>query len=193
MKKISLLSTALLISSAFIYAQVKQETNTPQPDGDVDIVNVMIAEQESSGPPSSVHAENTDITRSITTPGQTRTIKLKNTIERKMLGYKKWGTHYPTKFIVTANNKVVFKMEQKEVSAKEEVSVIIVDNKLTMHYDYEFLNGRRAGSKTTEFKVAPEATTLTLSFDWKDKENPQHIILDSATVVSSEDIKLAQA
>lgn len=114
--------------------------------------------------------------------GETRTISVENAITKKMLGYKYFGTHYPTTFTITANGTEI-KQESKEL-------IKIANNQLKVLYHFEFLNGKKRGSKEVIFAVKPGADTLTIAFDWKDE---WRILIDKtkAEPVDAKEIELA--
>lgn len=92
--------------------------------------------------------------------GEQRTISIQNAITKKMLGYRYFGTHYPTSFKITANGKEI-KEESKEF-------IKLANNQVTIRYTFEFLNGKRKGAKEITFAVKPNADNLSIAFDWKD-------------------------
>ncbi len=92
--------------------------------------------------------------------GEQRTISIENGITKKMLGYRYFGTHYPTLFKITANGKEI-KEESKEF-------IKLANNQVTIRYTFEFLNGKRKGAKEITFAVKPNADNLSVAFDWKD-------------------------
>lgn len=94
------------------------------------------------------------------TTGEQRTVTVENAITKKMIGYRYFGTHYPTSFKITANGKEI-KEEGKEF-------IKLANNQLTVRYSFEFLNGQRKGAKEITFAVKPKADNLTIGFDWKD-------------------------
>ncbi len=108
-----------------------------------------------------------------------RTVKIKNNIVEKKLKYKYLFLSYiPTKFSITINGQ--------ELKRDEKMDVTIKDNKLSVRYDYEFMDGKRTGAKVVHFEVDPEAQELDLSFSWKDE---WRIIIDGATPTSFERIE----
>lgn len=92
--------------------------------------------------------------------GEQRTISIQNAITKKMLGYRYFGTHYPTSFTITANGKEI-KEDGKEF-------IKLANNQVTIRYSFEFLNGKRKGAKEITFAVKPNADNLSIAFDWKD-------------------------
>lgn len=93
----------------------------------------------------------------------TRTVTVYNGIEKNMLGYKKFGTHYPTTFKITVGNSVV--------KQGDKVSAPIKDNTLIMRYDFEFMNGYRNGAREVTIDLKPDTNTITLAFNWKQKQH----------------------
>lgn len=113
---------------------------------------------------------------------QTRTIVVKNGITRKMLGYSHWtGTYRPTTFVID--------IDGNPLGQNEEQSVTIKNNRLTVSYRYSFMKGYRTGARNITFIVDPEATTVTLTFAWKDK---WHILCDNASPESAEEIEFKE-
>lgn len=92
----------------------------------------------------------------------THTITVVNGIEKKMLGYRKFGTHYPTTFKLSIGDKIL-----EEGSS---ISTPIQDNTFVVRYDFEFMNGYRNGAEEVTFTLKPGVEKLTLVFDWK-REN----------------------
>ena len=92
--------------------------------------------------------------------GEQRTVSVQNAITKKMLGYRYFGTHYPTSFKITANGKEI-KEDGKEF-------IKLANNQVTVRYSFEFLNGKRKGAKEITFAVKPQADNLSIAFDWKD-------------------------
>jgi hypothetical protein len=78
-----------------------------------------------------------------------------------MLGYRKFGTHYPTTFKITIAGKLL-----KE---GDSLSTSIKNNILTVRYDFEFMNGYRNGAKEVLFTLKPGVEQLTLAFNWKEE------------------------
>ena len=110
---------------------------------------------------------------------ESRTVKIKNNVVEKKLKYKYlFLTYIPTKFSITINDQ--------ELKQDEEMDVTIKDNKLSVRYDYEFMDGKRTGAKVVHFEVDPEAQELDLSFSWKDK---WRVIIDGAEATSFERIE----
>jgi len=88
-----------------------------------------------------------------------RTITVINGIEKKMLGYKKFGTHYPTAFKITVGSTVV---EQGNT-----IKAPVKDNTLVVRYDFEFMNGYRNGAREVTIGLKPDTDAITLAFNWK--------------------------
>jgi len=88
-----------------------------------------------------------------------RTITIHNGIEKKMLGYKKFGTHYPTSFKLLVGSTVI---EQNSST-----TALIKNNELVVQYNFEFMNGYRKGAKEVTFTLKPETESISLGFNWK--------------------------
>jgi hypothetical protein len=110
--------------------------------------------------PAVVPAEVKPVTAPVSQAAQERTISIENKITKQMLGYRYFGTHYPTMFKITANGTEI-KPESKEF-------IKLADNQLTVRYTFEFLYGKRKGAKEITFAVKPQADNLSIAFDWKD-------------------------
>lgn len=110
-----------------------------------------------------------------------KTVTLNNNIEHKMLGYKKFGTHYPSNFSITIDGKKIIQAGSKEIEKKEDtVTVPVANGTITLRYDYEF-GTYKTGANIVEFKTDPKKTTYDLEFSWKDDNR---IIIEGTEVVS---------
>jgi len=88
-----------------------------------------------------------------------RTITVHNDIEHKKLGYSKFGTHYPSLFMVHVNDE--------EVVNGNPATVTCTDNTLHVRYAYQF--GRyRNGAEVIEFDLDPKTQEIHLAFNWQD-------------------------
>jgi hypothetical protein len=103
-----------------------------------------------------------------------RTITVINGIEKKMLGYKKFGTHYPTAFKITVGNSVI--------QQGNKVAAAVKNNTLIVRYDFEFMNGYRRGAREVTVELKPNADAITLAFNWKQK---YHLVVAEADKVIS--------
>lgn len=122
-----------------------------------------------------------ELQKSETTP-KTRTITIKNGITPKMLAYSHWtGKYKPTTFSVSVDGH--------SLTEDNEFPVDITDNKLTVTYRYSFMKGYKTGARSINFKVDPEATTVDITFAWKNK---WHILCDHATPESAEEIEFKE-
>jgi hypothetical protein len=100
------------------------------------------------------------------------------------LGYKHWtGWHYPTKFIMKLNNVEILAFDGKEFTRKNATIDLDVQEPFVIHFDWEFLNGRRQGWRTITFKLDQNAQAIDLDFDWKDE---WQVLVKQAKPVSSE-------
>lgn len=117
---------------------------------------------------------------------KTRTITIKNGITKAMLGYSYFGTYYPNKFTITANGTPLVSLDKSsfrnikhkhEIVQNNYVNTEITDNTLIITFDFEFLDGRKAGTREVTFTIAPEIESLTLTFNWK--HDDWHVILDT--------------
>ena len=103
-------------------------------------------------------------------PPKKRRITIINGIDDTMLKYKHWtGRYKPTLFTLACNDQTIEQGEKKTVE--------ILDDKLSVVYEYEFMNGRRKGKKRIDFTVDQSHDTLELTFKWKDK---WHVYIDHA-------------
>lgn len=108
----------------------------------------------------------------------TRTIKVTNSIDDSMLGYKHWsGTYTPKTFVIHANGKKINEDKTK--------SIEITNNRLLIRYDYDFgYNIKKArGAVEITFEVDDTSTTCDLTFSW---DNKWRILIDNATALSEE-------
>lgn len=84
-----------------------------------------------------------------------------NAIEKKMLGYHKFGTHYPTTFKVTVGKDTIPQGGTCTATPS--------NNAVCVRYDFEFMNGYRNGAAEVTFNLKPGTEALTLTWDWKAK------------------------
>ena len=103
-----------------------------------------------------------------------RTIKLHNAITNDMLKKKHLlKTFVPTKLIIYVNGK--------EFKQDETVSINVKDNKLTISFDYEFLDNKKySGTHEVTFELDPAKNEFDLTFTWNGK---QHLLIDGTDVV----------
>jgi hypothetical protein len=109
-----------------------------------------------------------------------RTITVVNGIEKKMLGYKKFGTHYPTAFKITVGNSVI--------QQGDKVATAIKNNTLIVRYDFEFMNGYRNGAREVLIGLKPDAEAITLAFNWKEKQHLAIAETDRVTSMVEKDV-----
>lgn len=110
--------------------------------------------------------------KSAPTTQAVRSVKIVNTINHEMLGYKHWtGKYHPTTFTMTINGK--------PFSFEEENEVAVEHDKLLIEYYYEFMNGYRKDRVKLEFNVPQKISQLTMSFDWKSRP---HVLFDEDSV-----------
>lgn len=101
------------------------------------------------------------------------------------LGYKHWtGWYYPTKFILTINDKQVITFDGKEFTRPTKELTFNPKEPLKAHFVWEFLNGRKAGWRSTDFQLMPEAKSIYIGFDWKDQ---WQVIIDQAAPITKSD------
>jgi hypothetical protein len=92
----------------------------------------------------------------------TRSIKVKNNISHDMLGYRKFGMHYPKEFKIF--------IEGKELKENQMVTTKIQNNVLPIvfHYDFGYsYKGRGKGKRCSTFKIPPTNQEVVLAFNWK--------------------------
>lgn len=155
-----------------------------------DVPNITLAKNTRKSAPEPKHIANpvivkTDVpspdTQKTVTPA-VKKVKIKNSIEKAMLGYKHWtGRYFPTKFVITFNGVPIENGSSNSVT-------IDANKKLIVKHEYEFLNGRRAGWRQIEFEVQQSATELDVTFNWL---HENHVIIDKAkaTKIISNDAK----
>lgn len=101
------------------------------------------------------------------------------------LGYKHWtGWYYPTKFVLTINDMPVITFDGKEFTRPTKELTFDPNQPLKAHFVWEFLHGRRAGWRSTEFELNPEAKSIFVGFNWKDQ---WQVIIDQAAPIESSD------
>lgn len=101
------------------------------------------------------------------------------------LGYKHWtGWYYPTKFILTINESPVIVFDGKEFTRPTKELTFDASQPLKAHFVWEFLHGRKAGWRSTDFQLSPDAQSIFIGFDWKD---PWQVIIDQAAPIAQSD------
>lgn len=106
-----------------------------------------------------------------------RKVSINNEITHNMLGYKYWGIKYhPSKFVLSVNGQEIENESTKIITLNP-------DQTIKVHYEYEFLNGRRKGWRETIYKVAENIDKINISFDWHNKSS--HLLIDNVTLISS--------
>lgn len=101
------------------------------------------------------------------------------------LGYKHWtGWYYPTKFILTINDIPVITFNGKEFTRPNKELTFDPSKPLKAHFVWEFLHGRKAGWRSTEFQLNPDAQSIFIGFDWKDQ---WQVIIDQAAPIAQSD------
>lgn len=101
-----------------------------------------------------------------------RTVTITNNIDHDMLGYRYlMKTHHPDEFVLSINGK--------EIKEKECHTLPIENDKVVIHFDYQWASGLYKGSKDVHFDVEPAVDKLTVTFDWKDK-NGYQVLVDRA-------------
>jgi hypothetical protein len=106
---------------------------------------------------------------------KTRTIKIYDDITDAMLSYKHWTGRYTPTFFELAVNGTLFQDTQ------DPLSIQVIDSLLMIRYTYEFMNGRRGGSKEVTFQLDEQCDEFHITFSWKDE---WRIIIDHATPLS---------
>ncbi len=172
--------TAVEEHAAAATAEITAQKITPKAIHKAKLENPKAATEEQTAPISAITTPDKPDAQALTTipaapkagtqqpipaaergTGEQRTVTVENAITKKMLGYRYFGTHYPTSFKITANGKEI-KQEGKEF-------IKLANNQLTVRYSFEFLNGQRKGAKEITFAVKPKADNLAIGFDWKDE------------------------
>jgi hypothetical protein len=106
-----------------------------------------------------------------------KTIRICNKIDAKALGVKHWtGTYSPTKLEISLNNVPFVIVGDNPIALETLQEIPCADNRITVYYHYEFLNGMRKGSDTV-FYTCTDATQLEMRFSW---DTPWHVELGGA-------------
>lgn len=106
------------------------------------------------------------------------TVTVRNNIATSALAVKHWtGTYSPTKLEVTLNGIPFIIVGNESIALDAAQEVPLVDNKISVHYVYEFMNGMRKGSDTIVYTIIDVRQPLTLSFSW---DTAWHVELDGA-------------
>ena len=112
-----------------------------------------------------------------------KNVTIRNLIEQDMLKYKHWtGTYEPTTFVLSINDK--------EITSGSKEMVTIVDNILSVRFDYAFLNGKRKDAKIISFEVEENVKDLNITFNWKDK---WQVLIDNAIPIEKNKVKFNKA
>ncbi len=109
---------------------------------------------------------------------ENRTAIIANNIEDESLVYNSfWGKFSPSEFTVFIDGKEIKKTMPQNIK--------IVNNTLTIRYDYAFGNHRK-GSKEITFSIPKDKKDLDLTFSWKKKSR---LLIDDAKVTDIKKIK----
>ncbi len=102
-------------------------------------------------------------------------ITISNNIKPDMLTYKHWtGKYNPDSFKVSVNNTEIAQGATLQIPSETKT--------VNVTFDYSFVNGKRAGSKTVAYKLNDDATQANITFSW---DNDNKIIIDNGTAVAS--------
>lgn len=105
-------------------------------------------------------------------------ITVHNKINVKELAVKHWtGTYSPTKLEITLNGIPFIIVGPDAIALDAAQEIPGIDNKISVHYVYEFMNGMRKGSDTIAYHVPSNAERLELSFSW---DTAWHVELEGA-------------
>jgi hypothetical protein len=105
-----------------------------------------------------------------------KTIRICNKIDAQKLGVKHWtGTYSPTKLEITLNNVPFIIVGSNPTTLETLQEIPCTDNRITVSYHYEFLNGMRKGSDTVIYTFT-DATQLEMHFSW---DTPWHVELSA--------------
>ena len=181
---IAILAPILIVSTKQTKTPL-QEAIAPAEDG---VIKLAQKPEQPKAPEDSKASKDTTINlqKSLDKTEQakktTRTITLKNNVERSMLGYQKFGTHYPSNFSISIDGNNVVKVNSKEIEKKEDTVTLAVkeNDTIKIRYDYEF-GSYKTGANVVEFKLPSDKNTYDLAFSWKDDNR---IIIEGTEVVS---------
>jgi hypothetical protein len=102
-------------------------------------------------------------------------ITINNNIQPGMLTYKHWtGKYNPDSFKVFVNNTEVAQGTSLDLPSETKT--------VDLKFDYSFVNGKRAGSKTVSYKLNENSTQGNITFSWDDDNK---IIIDNGTAIAS--------
>lgn len=152
---------------------VAQATNAPDRADSTSTIQQPVLKKPATEPINK-HQEAKTAQKTVKALPANRTITVHNGIEKKMLGYKKFGTHYPTNFKVTIGKAII--------QQGADVTAAVKDNTLMVRYDFEFMNGYRRGGREVTVGLKPDTDTITLAFNWKQK---YHLVIAEADKVTS--------
>ncbi len=119
---------------------------------------------------SSIPTQNQDQILKPTKKHNERVITVINKITKKMISYNKCFVSYAPNFALTVNNQIL--------RPGREQLITITDNKLTVTYSYNFLNGYKKGKRSVEFEINPNQDLYEITFSW---HNDWRIIIPQAT------------
>lgn len=126
--------------------------------------------QEIHGPSASFTSYFAEATKDKQNP-----ITITNNIKPDMLTYKHWtGKYNPDSFKIFVNDA--------EIAQGASVDVPAATKTVDVKFDYSFVNGKRAGSKTVAYKLNDDITQANITFSW---DNDNQIIIDNGTAVAS--------
>ena len=111
-------------------------------------------------------------------------IKLTDDLTKKSLGYKHWtGRYYPSLWVLKFDGTTVITFDGKEFTREKTSIVIDPEKPVKVHFDFEFLGGRRKGWKEVIYQIDKDANTIHIDFDWKEPKDDQ-ILISPATPLS---------
>jgi len=120
--------------------------------------------------PFTLNAKNNPLEEKL----ESNRVTITNNIKPDMLTYKHWtGKYNPDSFKVFVNDTEVAQGAALEITSETKT--------VNLKFDYSFVNGKRAGSKTVSYKLNDDITQANITFSWDDDNK---IIIDNGTAVA---------
>ncbi|MFI5332543.1 MAG: hypothetical protein ACHQVS_00410 [Candidatus Babeliales bacterium] len=121
-----------------------------------------------------------------------RTITVKSKITNEMLGYKKFGKHYPDKeFKIFINGQELVNRKEVKENKIKTVKATIKGDTLDIVFRYEFNHvwrNKGKGTRRCTFKIPPTADTVELMFNWKKDSQVLIKNIDGVKFIKIEDL-----
>lgn len=117
---------------------------------------------------------------------KTQTLNITDSLTKKKLGYHHWtGWYYPSKWVLKFDNTEIMTFDGNDFDRLKNTIKIVPNKPVKVHFDYEFLGGRRYGWREVVYQFDCKTTAINLDFDWK-SEGDYQILVTPAKVLSTD-------